>query len=137
VNSSRLSPLPYHEAIRDFLKREESAVWKWFASQATGGEQADAVRFDLLKKTYRIERSADPDLYALADEERLSRGPYESQDARPDSLRQRRPTLRHLDQLGIRCIFLPLPALRSYRAACAAKCAAFCAALVVDLRISR
>jgi hypothetical protein len=68
VNPSRLSPLPYHEAIRDFLKREEAAVWNWFASHAVGEDQADAVRFDLLKKTYRIERTADPQLYAMADE---------------------------------------------------------------------
>jgi Zn-dependent protease with chaperone function len=63
-----LAPLPYHEAIRDFLKSEEARVWEWFASHTARDEQADAVRFDLLKKTYRIERTADRQLYTIADE---------------------------------------------------------------------
>ena len=63
-----LSPLPYHNAIRDFLKEEDSHVWEWFASNKTRDEQADAVRFDLLKNTYRVEREADPELYDIADE---------------------------------------------------------------------
>ena len=63
-----LVPLPYHDANRDYLKQEESRVWKWFASHSSGEEQAEAVRFDLLEKTYRIERDADPTLYAIADE---------------------------------------------------------------------
>lgn len=63
-----LALLPYHVAIRDFLKREEARVWEWFDSHKVRDEQADAVRFDLLKKTYRIERAADPRLYEMADE---------------------------------------------------------------------
>ena len=61
-------PLPYHEAVRDYLKREDSRVWQWFASHSAREEQAEAVRFDLLKNTYRVERDADPALYAIADE---------------------------------------------------------------------
>ena len=43
-------------------------VWDWFASNKVRDEQADAVRFDLLKNTYRIERTADPQLYVVADD---------------------------------------------------------------------
>jgi Zn-dependent protease with chaperone function len=64
----QLAPLPYHEAIRDYLKREESRVWDWFASHSAREEQAEVVRFDLLKNTYRIERDADSALYVLADD---------------------------------------------------------------------
>jgi hypothetical protein len=68
VNIVSLSPLPYQIAIRDFLKAEDGRVWEWFASNRTGDDQAEAVRFNLLKTTYRIERAADPTLYALVDE---------------------------------------------------------------------
>jgi hypothetical protein len=68
METNNLKPLPYHEAICNFLQREEAGVWDWFASHTTRDEQADAVRFDLLKKTYRIERTSDPQLYATAAE---------------------------------------------------------------------
>lgn len=68
MNHANLQPTPYHLAIRDFLKEEEGRVWEWFASHGARDEQAEAVRFDLLKRTYRVERSADPQLYAIADD---------------------------------------------------------------------
>lgn len=61
-----LALLPYHEALRDYLRREEPRVWAWFAAHRPGEELADSVRFDLLKKTYRIEPAASPVLYELA-----------------------------------------------------------------------
>lgn len=63
-----LRPLPYHEAIRDYLKTEEPEIWRWYASNRVRGEQAESVRFDLLKSTYRIDRDTQPELYAIADE---------------------------------------------------------------------
>ncbi len=63
---SDLNPLPYHQAIRDYLKREESEVWNWFASHRVRQEQIDAVRFDLLKATYRIDRETKPEWYEAA-----------------------------------------------------------------------
>ena len=63
-----LKPLPYHEALRDYLKEEEPAVWHWYASNKVRGEQAETVRFDLLKSTYRVERESQPGLYATAEE---------------------------------------------------------------------
>ncbi|MCE9545001.1 MAG: M48 family metalloprotease [Planctomycetia bacterium] len=67
-NSLQLAPLPYQEAIRDFLKAEEPEVWKWYASHKTQDAQADAVRFDLLKSTYRIDRDSQPALYTAAED---------------------------------------------------------------------
>jgi Zn-dependent protease with chaperone function len=68
TDTFELNPLPYRQAIRDFLKSEEPEVWKWYASQKVREEQAEAVRFDLLKATYRIERDSHPELYATAED---------------------------------------------------------------------
>ena len=61
-------PLAYHVAISDYLKREETEVWEWYASHRVRAEQAEALRFDLLKSTYRIAREAEPTLYEAADD---------------------------------------------------------------------
>jgi Zn-dependent protease with chaperone function len=63
-----LKPLPYHEAIRAYLKEEEPAVWHWYASNKVRDEHAESVRFDLLKSTYRLDRESHAVLYAAADE---------------------------------------------------------------------
>ena len=63
-----MEPLPYHLAVRDFLKRSDAEVWKWFASQRRSPKLADDVRFDLLKSTYRVERDSHPEIYAVTDE---------------------------------------------------------------------
>ncbi len=61
-------PLPYHSAIRDYLKSEEPQIWEWYASNRVQEEQAEALRFDLLKSTYRIDREAQPDIYDVTDQ---------------------------------------------------------------------
>jgi Zn-dependent protease with chaperone function len=61
-------PLAYHRALVDYLKAEEPDLWKWFCSTARREGQAEAVRLDLLKSTYRIEPGTQPQLYAAADE---------------------------------------------------------------------
>ena len=63
-----LKPLPYHEALRDYLRAEEADVWHWYASNKVRDEQAEAVRFELLKSTYRVEREAQPETYGKAEE---------------------------------------------------------------------
>jgi Zn-dependent protease with chaperone function len=63
-----LTPLPYHEALRAYLQEEEPEVWRWYASNKVRDEQAAAVRFDLLKSTYRVEREAQAELYAAAED---------------------------------------------------------------------
>ena len=52
-----IDPLPYHQAMREYLQAEEPDVWHWYASNKVRDEQAEAVRFELLKSTYRV----DPD----------------------------------------------------------------------------
>jgi Zn-dependent protease with chaperone function len=51
-----------------YLQREESEIWHWYASSKFRDEQAESVQFDLLKSTYRVERSAQPDLYARVED---------------------------------------------------------------------
>jgi Zn-dependent protease with chaperone function len=60
-------PLPYHRAVVEYLQTQEPGLWKWFASTRKRDEEAEAVRLDLLKSTYRLERSTQPKLYELAD----------------------------------------------------------------------
>lgn len=61
-------PLPYHAAVRDYLKQQEREVWDWYASNRVRSEHAETTRFDLLKKTYRADRDAPGDLYRIADD---------------------------------------------------------------------
>jgi len=73
-----LSPLPtpYHRAVVAHLRAAEPGLWNWFASTRKRLEEADAVRLDLLKSTYRVESQAQPKLYDLANavRERLGLG---------------------------------------------------------------
>ncbi len=62
------SPLPYHHAILAYLRVEEPGLWDWFASSQKRGEQAAAVRLDLLKSTYRLDPESQPKPYELANE---------------------------------------------------------------------
>jgi Zn-dependent protease with chaperone function len=59
-------PLPYHRAIVAHLQAAEPGLWHWFASTGKRLQEADAVRLDLLKSTYRLEPQAQPKLYDLA-----------------------------------------------------------------------
>src|SRR5882724_3210089 len=61
-------PLPYQWATAAYLKSEEAEVWSWFASTRKRHEQAEAVRLDLLKSTYRVDAADQPKLYGLADD---------------------------------------------------------------------
>lgn len=58
--------LPYHAALRDFLRRVDGDVWKWFAERRLSPKYAEDVRFELLKSTYRIERDSQRSLYEQA-----------------------------------------------------------------------
>jgi len=60
-------PLPYQQAVLDYLKAEDPAVWQWFAERRANPELAAAVRLELLKSTYRIDRHTQEDLYVLAE----------------------------------------------------------------------
>jgi Zn-dependent protease with chaperone function len=60
------TPMPYHRAIVSHLRDTEPGLWSWYASGRKRLEEAEAVRLDLLKSTYRLEPQAQGKLYALA-----------------------------------------------------------------------
>src|SRR5271166_4320956 len=59
--------LPFQREMALHLKTEEADLWKWFSSTDQRGQRAEAVRLDLLKSTYRLERPGPPGLYDLAE----------------------------------------------------------------------
>lgn len=61
------NPLPYHRAVVEHLRGTEPALWNWFTTSRQGATEADAVRLDLLKSTYRLDRETQPKLHGLAD----------------------------------------------------------------------
>jgi len=63
-----LEPLPYQLQIRDFLKREEAEIWNWYRSTKFREDQAESVRFELLKSTYQVDRDSQPAWYEAAEE---------------------------------------------------------------------
>ena len=63
-----LKPLLYHQAIVAYLKEQEAEVWHWYASNRVRDDQAESIRFELLKSTYRLEREAQPEVYAAAED---------------------------------------------------------------------
>ncbi len=65
---NRPSPLPYQKELVRYLQTEEAGLWKWYSSMRQREEHAAAVRLDLLKSSYRLERTSQPKLYGMADE---------------------------------------------------------------------
>lgn len=63
-----LEPLPYQCALRDYLQTEERAVWDWYASAKVRDDHAEAVRFDLLKSAYRLDRETSGELYTALED---------------------------------------------------------------------
>ena len=60
-------PLPYHFAIRDLLRDMDPHVWKWFGQQRLEPAALEALKFDLLKSTYRLSRESHAGIYHAAD----------------------------------------------------------------------
>ncbi|BDS07075.1 hypothetical protein NT6N_21150 [Oceaniferula spumae] len=52
----------------DFLKSRHRELWDWFASTEAQSDYAEAVQFELLKTTYRMDREKHENLYRLVDE---------------------------------------------------------------------
>ncbi len=59
-------PLPYHDAVRDLLKKNDANVWNWFGQQQNSAAAQEAVKFELLKSTYRLSPQSHPAYYAAA-----------------------------------------------------------------------
>lgn len=60
----RLSPLPYLQAVVQWLRTAEPEVWHWASSAQARDEHAEAIRSDLLKGSYRLDADAHPALHA-------------------------------------------------------------------------
>src|SRR5262245_28369701 len=58
-----LEPLPYHVALRDYLKLRERDLWNWFASAQAQADYTEHLRTELLKSTYRLDSQSHPALY--------------------------------------------------------------------------
>src|SRR5258707_409473 len=70
TSSPNLEPLPYHCALRDYLKAQEPELWKWFASARAQADYTENLRLELLKATYRLDPESHHDLYQAAAEAR-------------------------------------------------------------------
>jgi Zn-dependent protease with chaperone function len=72
--SLRPEPMAYHRAMVTHLQSAEPGLWQWFASSRKRLEEAEAIRLNLLKSTYRLEPQAQPKLYELANSARERMG---------------------------------------------------------------
>ena len=72
--SGRQQPLPYHLRLLEYLKSQEGALWEWFTSAGVRHEHFQAVKLQLLRSTYRIQRDDRPALYELAESAAQSLG---------------------------------------------------------------
>lgn len=62
-----IPPLRYHLDLVGHLRLHEGELWKWFMADGARAKNNEAVRLELLKSTYRIERESSPEVYALLD----------------------------------------------------------------------
>ena len=67
TTSSILNRLPWFVELVDYLKTHEDDLWGWFSTEVDQEKQAEAVRLELLRTTYRIERESQVELYESAD----------------------------------------------------------------------
>src|ERR1043165_6080119 len=65
---SPLLPLPYQDALAEYLKTDEPETWAWFDSAEVKSEFAENLRVELLKQTYRLDPAAYPELFAALGE---------------------------------------------------------------------
>ena len=62
------TPTIYHRALLQYLKFQEAELWKWFSSTKARTDSSDAVRLELLKTTYRLDRHSAAEMYVIADD---------------------------------------------------------------------
>ena len=67
TRSSILNRLPWFVELVDYLKTHEDDLWGWFSTEVDQEKQAEAVRLEVLRTTYRIERESQVELYETAD----------------------------------------------------------------------
>jgi len=59
----RLEILPQHRALADWLRREETDVWRWFEENESAATDAAQVRLSLLRDTYRLDAESHPEVF--------------------------------------------------------------------------
>jgi hypothetical protein len=69
-----LQPLPYHVALRDYLKANERELWKWMSSTQAKLNYTENLRIELLKSTYRLDPESHEVLYRSAEEAKTRLG---------------------------------------------------------------
>ncbi|MEL6318043.1 MAG: M48 family metalloprotease, partial [Pseudomonadota bacterium] len=57
----------YHRTLAHLLERREPDHWRWFDHHAQSEDAGKALRLELLKRTYRLDRDTHGALYAQAD----------------------------------------------------------------------
>lgn len=62
-----LTRLPWLDELVNYLKTHEDDLWSWFSTETDREKQAEAVRLDLLRTTYRIDRESQKQLYEMAE----------------------------------------------------------------------
>ncbi len=74
-SDSPLQPLPYHEALANYLQEAESEAWEWFASNQAQSDYAEELRLELLKQTYRLDPATHPEVFRMLDQARTGLTP--------------------------------------------------------------
>jgi len=57
---------PYHIQLRDYFKKR-TKTWNWFAEEHNKVSQIKKFKTELLKNTYRLDKEAHANLYAICD----------------------------------------------------------------------
>jgi len=66
ANTDIMMPSEYLKKLRDHLKTRNK-TWKWFATSEIKEKQISEFKTTLLKNTYRMDKEASPELYAMAE----------------------------------------------------------------------
>lgn len=66
--------MPYHLEVRDYLTTHEKDLWHWFASAKAKADYTENLRLELLKATYRLDRTGHAKVYEAAEEVKRSLG---------------------------------------------------------------
>lgn len=67
MTAHTLSPLAYHRAVVDHLRKAEPEVWAWSSSVKAQQEHIESVRAELLRNTYRLTSQSHPAVQAIAE----------------------------------------------------------------------
>lgn len=63
-----VAPLAYHRRLVEYLQNQEKELWKWFAASGRRVDEAESLRLELLKSTYRLDSEGHPALFQLLNE---------------------------------------------------------------------